>query len=52
MQPKVFSLGREYRKKVLVEDFEYCDKHDIRIHFTNEPVMSSTEIYARIRKGN
>lgn len=52
VKPRIFSLGKEYRKKVLVEDFQFCDKHDIRIHFTNEPVMSSTALYARLRQGS
>ena len=50
VSPDIFALGSEYRRKMLKEDREYCAKHGIQVRFTNEPAMSSTEIYDRIRK--
>jgi len=49
VSPDIFALGSEYRRKVLFEDRYFCKKHGIRIRFTNEPRMSSSAIYDRIR---
>ena len=48
VRPDVFALGQDYYCNVLPEDRAYCKKHGIRIRFTNEQRMSSTEIYDRL----
>ena len=47
--PKVFALGSDYKRKVLKEDRDFCERHGIEIKFTNEPRFSTTAIYDRIR---
>ena len=47
--PDIFSLGQDYRGNVLSEDLAYCKTKGIRIRFTNERRMSSTDIYDRLR---
>ena len=50
-KPDIFCLGADYRHRVRKEDRAFCKKHGIKIKFTNEFRMSSTEIYERIRSG-
>lgn len=49
VRPQIFSLGSDYRSNVLEDDRAFCRKNKIRIRFTNEQRMSSTDIYDRIR---
>ena len=50
VKPDIFALGQDYRGNVLPEDRAYCKKHGIKIRFTNERRMSSTDIYDRLRQ--
>lgn len=49
-KPDIFALGQDYRGNVLEADRAYCKKHGIKIRFTNERRMSSTDIYDRLRQ--
>lgn len=49
VKPAIFCKGSEYRAKLLVEDFEYCDKYDIKIVFTGRRVDSSSRYHDLIR---
>jgi cytidyltransferase-like protein len=53
VKPDIFVLGRDYDGHVLWQDRAFCKEHNIRIHFTNEPKYSSTELlhhYARLEQ--
>ena len=51
VKPSVFALGIDYLSSVMDDDREYCKKHGIRIRFTNEQRLSSTELYDRLQRG-
>lgn len=49
IRPQIFCKGADYRYKLLVEDFEFCDKHGIKVKFTGKPIDSSTRYHDLIR---
>jgi rfaE bifunctional protein nucleotidyltransferase chain/domain len=50
IKPNVFAKGSQYKSRILVEDFDWCDKHDCEIVFTGPHIDSSTKYHDRLRK--
>lgn len=51
-KPNIFVKGRDYIGKIEKRHQEYCDRHGIKIRFTNEPLYSATKIINdRLRTG-
>lgn len=49
VKPDVFVKGSQYKSNLLVEDFEWCDRHGCEILFTGPHIDSSTKYHARLR---
>ena len=52
VKPDIFVKGADYRGKIELKHSLYCEKHGIKIAFTDTPIFSATKIINdRIRYG-
>ena len=49
VRPQVFAKGTEYRRRMLVEDYEWCEANNCKIRFVGPRLDSSTRYHDLIR---